>query len=148
MPSPRAIDLGHVADCLRRIRKADGYSTDAGLLVTLEPAPKLAEDDAPFVTVVWSRQTRPTDPALARVKRLTNVDIVAKVPAHYDEAQEQLDLIVQDIEDALRAQQYRFPTGYEFPQYQSAVPLIADPAAGWVGAVVSVTGHIPIHTNP
>ena len=135
--------LGHVADCLRRIRKADGYNTDAGALVTLEPAPKLASDAA-FITVVWSRQVRATDQAVVRVSRSTTVDIIAKVPAAFTDAQGALDEIVADIEQALVDQQYRFPVGYQFPQYQSAEPLAAAAADGWVGVVVTVAGHIPI----
>lgn len=145
MPSPRATYLSTIADCLRRITQANGYATNAGALVTLEPAPALAEDEAPFVTAVWSRQQRPAEPAVARTHRATTVDIVAKVPARFDAAQHQLDLIVGDIERALQDQQFRFPNGYQFPQYQSAEPLAAAAAAGWVGAVITVTGNIPIH---
>lgn len=144
MPSPRAIYLAALADCLRRIQKADGYATDAGQLVTLEPAPKLSEDDAAFIAVVWSRQQRSPEAAVTRTHRATTVDIVAKVPASFNDAQHQLDLIVQDIERALANQQFRFPAGYQFPQYQSAEPLAAAAAAGWVGVVVTVTGNIPI----
>jgi len=141
--SPRKVYLGHIADCLRRITKAAGYNTDAGALVTLEPAPKVA-DDAAFVTVVWEGQARATDAAVARTHRATTVNIVAKVPATFTNAQSVLDAITQDIEQALADQQYRFPTGYQFPQYQSARPEAAAAADGWVAVVVVVTGHIPI----
>lgn len=141
--SPRKVYLSALADCLRRIRKADGYATDAGEMVTLEPAPKLA-DNAPFITPVWSRQARATDPAVLRTTRATTVDIIAKVPAVYTRAQEALDEIVADIERALEDQRFRFPVGYQFPQYQSAEPIAAAAADGWVGVVVTVAGHIPI----
>lgn len=141
--SPRKVYLGHIAECLKQIRKSDGYNTNAGATVTLEPGPKLA-DDAAFVTVVWSRQARATEPAVVRVARATTVDIVAKVPAKFTTAQEMLDAIVSDIELALDKQQYRFPVGYQSPQYQSAEPLAAAAADGWVGVVVTVAGHIPI----
>lgn len=141
--SPRKVYLGHVAACLQQIQKALGYNTDGGLLVTLEPTPKVAADDA-FIAVVWSRQSRATDPAVVRVARSTTVDIIAKVPASFNDAQETLDAIVADIEHALADQQYRFPVGYQFPQYQSAEPLAAAAADGWVGVVVTVAGHIPI----
>lgn len=143
--SPRKIYLGHIADCLRRIRASAGYNTDAGLAVTLEPVPAVTEDGKPVLAPVWERQARPTDPAAARTKRLTTVAIFAKLPAAYDRAQHVLDLIVQDVEACLRDQQFRFPPGYDFPQYQSAEPIAASAAAGWVGAVITVTGHIPIH---
>ncbi|NLA67367.1 MAG: hypothetical protein GX856_03815 [Gammaproteobacteria bacterium] len=145
MSSPRAIYLAAIADCLRRIRASSGYNTDAGLAVTLEPAPVVSEDGKPVLSPVWERQARATDPA-ARNKRMTTVAILAKVPAAYGNAQGVLDMIVQDVETCLRDQQFRFPAGYDFPQYQSAEPIAASAAAGWVGAVITVSGHIPIHS--
>lgn len=143
MPSPRALYLGHIADCLKRIKKTDGYNTDAGSSVTLEPAPNVASD-ADFITVVWARQARGDSDATRRTHRLTTVDIVAKVAARYDDAQARLDDIVSDIETALTDQQFRYPVGYQAPQYLSAEPLAAAAADGWVGAIVTVAGHIPI----
>lgn len=143
MSSPRAIYLGHIADCLKRIRTADGYNTDAGATVTLEPTPKVASD-ADFVAVVWSRQARGDSDATRRTHRLTTVDVVAKVSTRYDNAQGRLDAIVSDIERALADQQFRYPVGYQAPQYQSAEPLAAAAADGWVGVIVTVAGHIPI----
>lgn len=145
MASPRAIYLAAVADCLRRIQQAGGYNTNAGDDVTLEPMPRLAEEDTPFIAAVWSRQVRATEPAVVRTHRATTIDIVARVPASMQDAQGRLDMIVQDIETALARQEFRFPNGYQFPQYQSAEPLVAPPGAGWIGAQVTVAGNIPIH---
>lgn len=146
MASPRAIYLDAVADCMRQILQSGGYNTNAGQTVTLEPTPKLAESDEPFIAVVWSRQVRATEPAVVRTHRATTVDIVARVPAQLTDARERLDLIVQDIESALARQEVRFPVGYQFPVYQSAEPLLAPAGAGWVGVQVTVAGNIPIHS--
>lgn len=143
MASPRTVLLEAVRDCLARIQVADGYNTDAGSAMTLEPAPQLASDAA-FITVVWSRQQRATDAAVVRTHRLTTIDVVAKVPAQLGDAQEILDAIVADIEQAMADQQYRYPVGYEFPKYQSAEPLAANVTAGWIGTVVTYSSHIPI----
>lgn len=143
MPSPRATLLAAVAACLQRIAVVDGYNTDAGQAVTLEPGPKLG-DDAAFIAPVWSRQQRATQAAVERTHRLTTIDIVAKVPAHLEQAQEVLDAIVADIEAAMADQQFRYPHSYEFPKYQAAEPLAAQVTAGWIGAVVTYTSHIPI----
>jgi hypothetical protein len=143
MPSPRDVLLSAMADCLKRIKKADGYNTNAGLKVTREPAPKLAHDDE-FLTVVWSAQARPQDPAASTTKRLTTVDVVAKVPAALPKAQETLDEIVSDIELAMADQSFRYPAGYQVPQYQGAAPLRDGPAAGWVAVAITYTSHIPI----
>ena len=40
--SPRATWLGAIAACLQGIKKVDGYNTDAGLTVTLEPLAPVA----------------------------------------------------------------------------------------------------------
>lgn len=143
MASPRRVLLDAFVACLGRIQVADGYNTDAGSAVTLEPAPMLASDSA-FITPVWARQQRASDPALVRTHRLTTVDVMAKVPAQLANAQEVLDAIVADIERAMDEQQFRFPHRYEFPKYQSAEPLAASVTAGWIGAVVTYTSHIPI----
>lgn len=142
MPSPRDTYLKAVVECLQQIRTSNGFLTDIGANVTREPAPKVA-DDAEFVTVVWGRQDRPADPGLARTSRLTTLQIMAKVPAGLDDAQERIDQVLSDIERALDGQLTRFPTGYQFPQYQSAEPLNGAAADGWAGVVVTATGHIP-----
>ncbi len=144
MPSPRATYLAAFQTILSRITQANGFQTDAGLLFSLEPAPALAEDDTPFITAVWSRQARPTEVARVRTHRLTTIDVVARLPTTYKDAQETLDLIVADIEAAFQGQQPLFPVGYEFPQYQSAAPLPAAAASGVCGVVVTYAGHIPI----
>lgn len=132
-----------IAACLRRIAPDAGYRTDLGARVELEPAPALVSDDA-FVTVVWSRQTRAEDRAVQRTHRATTFDVVAKVPADMDNAQDVLDAIVSDIEQAMADQAFRYPQGYAVPQYQSAEPLAAHFGAGWIGATVSYVSNIPI----
>lgn len=144
MSSPRATWLTAIAACLQRIKKADGYNTDAGAMVTLEPHPVLGEASTAQVGVVWVRQERAQQDAARRTHRLTTARIVAYLPATYSARQEALDDIVTDIETALADQQFRFPNGYEFPKYQSAEPVVSAPADGWVAAVITVTGHIPI----
>lgn len=144
MSSPRATWLAAIAACLQRIKKVDGYLTDAGAAVTLEPHPVLGEATAAEVGVIWTRQERPQQDATRRTHRLTTARIVAYLPASYTARQDVLDDVVTDIETALADQQFRFPAGYEFPKYQSAEPVVSAPADGWVAAVITVTGHIPI----
>ena len=144
MASPRKILLEAVRDCLQRIKTVDGYQTDAGNAVTLEPAPVLAEDDKAFISPIWARQAVPTEPAVLRTHRLTTFQVLAKLPARVTEAQAKLDAMVSDIEQAMADQQFRYPPTYSFPKYQSAEPLAAEIAAGWVGVVITYTSTIPI----
>lgn len=143
MPSPRQLLLEAVAQCLQRITEAGGYRTNAGQWVTLEPAPKLAEEREAFVAVTWSRQQRSAEPAVRNTHRLTTLEVIAKIPATIANVQERLDAITADIEDAMADQQFRYPPGYQHPQYESAEPLAAAFTAGWVGVVITYTSHIP-----
>lgn len=143
MASPRETMRAAMVECLQRIQVADGYNTDAGDDVTLEPAPVVSEEKSEFITVVWSRQARPTQPAVMRTHRLTTFDVVAKLSTTLGNAQTRLDAIVSDIEAAMADQQFRYPKGYEFPQYQSTEPLAGAVTAGWIGAVLTYSSHIP-----
>lgn len=136
--------LEAVQTCLQRISQANGYATDAGALVTLEPAPVVAEDGNEFVAVVWNRQTRASDPALIRMYRLTELQIIAKVPATLQDAQARVDAIADDIERAMAERYADFPQRIQFPQYQSAEPFSGPITASWVGVTFTYTSHIPI----
>jgi hypothetical protein len=143
--SPREDLLSAFAALLGNILQVNGYLTNSGQAVTLEPTPVLAETAAEFVTVVWSRQQRATDPALVRTHRLTTVQVIAKVPAGLADAQARLDAITTDIEVAMDRRQTAFPAGYQYPQYQQAEPLVPQPhTAGWIGVSITYTSHIPI----
>lgn len=144
MSGPRRILLEAVQGALQRIRIADGYHTDIGLRVIVEPAPLKEEEAGDLVVVVWSRQERSSIPATQNIARLTTFQVIAKVPATLADSQERLDLMVDDIERAMADQQYRYPVGYRMPQYESAEPLAGKVSAGWIGVALTYTTHIPI----
>lgn len=132
-----------VIACLARITIANGYATDAGTIVTGEPG-QIGEEAIAALAVYVESQTRATEPAVVRTHRLTTVAIIAKVPAAQGNAQERLDLILDDVEKAMADQQFRYPHGISTPQYQSMQPVIAEPGKGWIGAVFRYTTHLPI----
>lgn len=145
MNSPRATLLLAIEDALKRITQANGYITNAGHTITREPAPVAGEAESEFVTVVWSRQDRANDVALVRTHRATTVQVIAKVAARMNNAQARLDDITTDIETAMADQQFRFPVGYQYPQYQSAEPLMPQQSTtGWIGVSIAYASHIPI----
>ena len=132
-----------MAGCLRRIAKANGYQTDAGLAVTLEPG-HIDDSAGAFIAVVIAAQARASDAAVRDTHRLTTVGVVAKVPAQQGNAQAALDAIVDDVERCMRDQQSRFPTGIAFPRYLDMQPIKPEAGMGWIGAVVQYQTHIPI----
>lgn len=143
--SPREDLLDAFATILGGITQVNGYLTDAGLAFSREPTPMLAENAGAFVTAVWIRQQRATVPALVRTHRLTTVQVIAKVPALLDDAQDRLDAITTDIEAAMEKQYQWFPKGHQYPQYQTAEPLVPQiHTAGWIGVSITYTSHIPI----
>jgi len=147
--SPRQELLAATEAALRRILMANGYNTDAGLHVTREPAPALAEDDAEFITVLWDQQERASEPSLQRTHRLTTISVVGKISARITEAQARLDALISDIEQAMADQQFRYPAGIQHPVYQVAKPLLPKQLnEGWVGVSITYTSHIPIRRTP
>lgn len=145
MASPRQVLLSATLDCLREILQADGYRTDAGNDVTDEPAPAAAaEKPNPFLSAVWIRQERATEPAVSRTHRLTTFRVVGQLPSDMDNAQERVDALTSDVERALDARPQHWPAGFSSPVYVSAEPLAAQPEAGYVGVAITYTSNIPI----
>ncbi len=142
--SPRQELLDAMRDSLQRILLASGYNTNVGTAVTLEPSPKLNDEVAEFVSAVWMQSARATDPALLRTHRLATVRVWAKVKATVANAQGRVDLLLDDVERAMADQQFRYPTGIEFPKFQTAEPMAGAVNDGWVGIAVDYASHIPI----
>ncbi len=132
-----------VAAILRRISTADGYQTDAGAAVTLEPA-QVDDTAVAVLGVLITKQERAVETALVRTHRLTNIGLLAKVPAAFDQAQARLDALVSDIERAMADQQTKYPLGIQYPQYVSMEPAAPEAGAGWIGALLTYQTHIPI----
>ncbi|NYH49431.1 hypothetical protein [Xanthomonas arboricola] len=143
MASPREGLRAAVGSCLQRISRANEYQTDAGASLTLEPG-QVDEDATAVLTVLVAKQQRASESALIRTHRLTTLVIVAKVPAPLDTAQSQLDALVSDIEMAMADQQFRYPSGIQFPQYVSMEPVKPEAGMSWIGALLTYQTHIPI----
>jgi hypothetical protein len=145
MASPRQLLLAAVRDCLQEILQADGYRTDAGQSVTLEPAPAAAsERPDPFLAVVWERQERPDEPAIARTHRKTTFRVIGKLPAQMTDAQERIDAMASDVEQALDRRPSRWPATFSAPVFVSSEPLAGAVEAGYVGVALTYTSNIPI----
>ncbi|ASK91874.1 MULTISPECIES: Clp protease/crotonase-like domain-containing protein [Xanthomonas] len=143
MASPRETLRAAVRDCLAQITVANGYATDAGLAVTLEPG-QVGDETLAVLAPLVTRQERASEQSQARTHRLTTLAVLAKVPADLGEAQARLDDLIADVERAMADKQARYPIGYQFPQYVAMEPAEAKAGMGWVGALITYQSHIPI----
>lgn len=132
--------------CLTRIRKANGFHTDAGLVATTEPEQRqdTSDDDRPDFTldVLLDKMQAPTDAALRGRGRLCVVAIVVKVPVGLADGEVRLHEVLEDIELALQDQRSRFPAGTDFPRFLSADSITPAKGVSWTGSVVRYTSHV------
>ena len=147
MRSARAALKTAVTACLVRILVAGDYHTNAGQYVTDEPG-QVDDSAQAVIAVVVEGDVRATEPAVARTHRLTTLAVVVKVPVKLGAAQDALDLVLADIEAAMADQQFRYPVGVTFPQYQSMTPITPEAGMAWIGAVLRYTSHTAIKPLP
>lgn len=91
---------------LRTVRKANGFRTDAGRDVRLEPA-QFEADAAPRITLYALTTVRPDD-ARGEGEREVTLVVEALVPVRFDNAQARIVETMADIEQALNG--LRLPT--------------------------------------
>lgn len=140
--TPRRRLLAAFETALKGITKANGFHHDLAGVITREPSQLDAEDVDAGLAVIWSDQKRAIDAAVVRTHRLTTVTVVVKVKTNDPEAT--IDLLADDIEQALHNRQTVWPAGFKAPEYQSTEPLRAPANSGWAGLAVTYTTHIPI----
>lgn len=128
--------------CLARIQSADGYFTDAGDHVALEPQ-QAPEDGAPLLVPMIESRARASNDAVVRTHRLVTVVVIAKVGDARDDAQQRLQELLDDVEQAMDGAQALFPRGYEFPKFVDTQPITPPDGMTWTGALVRYTSHIP-----
>lgn len=133
--------LGAVAECMQRIRVADGFNTDAGAFVTREPHQIQQNEADELIAVVMDGLGQP-DPALARLGTQVGVVVIAKVKTSLDMAQLRLHQLVDDILRAMDSQQGNFPGGTHYPRFVEA--RLIPPAEGmeWIGAEVRFSAQV------
>ena len=133
--------LGDVEACLQRITVANGYRTNAGLAVTLEPSRVPDTGDA-VIAVALGRLDPPDQPALARTHRKVSVLIVAKVAVDDPDDQARLHDLLADITAALDGQASSFGPGRSAPVFVSATPIPPEAGVKWLGLSVIYSAHV------
>jgi hypothetical protein len=128
--------------CLQSVQVANGYHTDAGRFVTLEPR-QIPESQSALIALAMDSRDRATDNAVSRTHRQVTVMVVAKVAADRSNAQESLHALIDDIEQAFELRHAEFPKGYQYPVFMDAKPVTPAEGMEWVGAQVRFTAVVP-----
>lgn len=144
--------LGRVVAMLGQIRVANGYRTDAGLLVTREPGQSELHDPARIV-VLMDALRAPEDPAMRKIGVQIVIGIVGQVPKGLDDAQLRMHQLADDIHRCMgnRALQVQhFAPGGEWPIPQFQESSVVPPAEGmnWIGAAARYTATLRLRSTP
>lgn len=147
MPKPVTFQLLEaVRACVRQIRRTDGYHTNAGAAVTLEPgqAQDTSDADRPdyLVDVIWLGSAPADDRALKDRAETMVVGVAVKMPADSNKEALRVHEIVADVRRAMSDQQARFPLGTDFPKYAGTELITPTQGLAWVGAVVRYTANV------
>lgn len=129
--------------CLARISTANGFFTNAGALVSIEPG-QIPADSAMALAVVLDSLTQNTDPN-GRVQQgsfTAELLVVIKVSIKQTEAQQRMHEAIDDVLRAFVGQQSLFPAGIVLPRFLESRPI--PPADGllWVGAELRFTAQL------
>lgn len=142
MTTPKTWDLiDAVKTCLQSVLIANGYHTDAGATVTLEPTQE-PNDSQPLLCVFLDGASQSPDPALRRVGQDVSIMVVGKVKAQQGSEQLTQHQILADIHMALAGQQKRFPLGGRFPVFEEAKFINRVEGLSWVGVAVRFSAQI------
>lgn len=144
--------LGRVATMLGNIRIANGYHTDAGLVVTREPA-QIELDDPARIVVMMDGVRAPEDPAMRKIGVQFVIAIVGQVPKSLDNTQLRMHQLNHDIHRCMadRALQVQhFAPGGEWPIPQFLESSVVPPAEGmnWIGAAARYTAALRLRLTP
>jgi hypothetical protein len=125
---------------LQTISVANGYHTDAGATVTLEPAPEWEEGRDYYVAPVLDTVGRSASPARRpRDARAATVAVLAMVKVSRADAQSLLHKLLFDLDKAFPSEQpamAQVQGGTRYPRYLSTEVLPRKEGSKWIGALV------------
>jgi hypothetical protein len=142
--------LQQIADVLAQIRTSNGYLTDLGAHVTLEPEQQQA-DDGQRLVVLQTSYGKPPLPATGRSHRAIGFHVIAQVPRARTDAQLRLHKAQADVDACLSNQDLlrtHFPAGagngLPFPQLDDAAIASQVEGVDWVGVALRYTAVIRV----
>lgn len=146
MSTPKTWDLlAACQTCLQRISVANGFYTEAGATVTLEPGQVSPDADLTLAVVLDALSVSESDAGkYNQAFYQAGVLVFAKVGVQQTDAQIRLHELIADVRKAFMYQQATFPSGIQFPRFISATPI--PPAEGilWVGWEIRFTAQVPV----
>lgn len=143
MAEPTSLTLLKAMElCLQSIQVANGYHTDAGNYVTLEPH-QVPESQGALIALVIESKDAATAQAVRQTHRQVTAIAVIKVATDVDAAQERIHELMDDVEQAFERRHAVFPNGYTYPAFVDAKPITPAEGMAWVGAQVRFTSHVP-----
>lgn len=133
--------LGDFETCLKRITVANGFRTNAGLIVTREPS-RVPDTGQAVIGLVLGQLDPPAQRELARTHWQVTVAVVGKIAVENNDDQAQTHALLDDITRCFNGQQATFGSGRTFPTFVSATPLPPEAGVKWLGVRVLYTAHV------
>ena len=148
MTTPVYSYLQLIKTVLEEIRTSNGYETDLGVAVTLEPTQQLA-DVGQRIALLQTLYGPPSTPGLRHHARSIGFHVIAQVSRTYNDAQMRLHRAQSDIDlclsntDLLRT---KFQMGADRPFPNLDDSTIASNVEGmdWVGVALRYTAQLRI----
>jgi hypothetical protein len=143
MADPQAKQLLDACEAvLATVLVANGFYTDAGQVVTTEPA-QLSDDTAPALAlcVYLEGIERPADPAQRDHGWLVNLVVIGKRAHGANLAQQRQIELLADIERAM-TDRSAYPQGIQAPRFQEAKFINRVEGLPWVGVAIRYSAHI------
>ncbi len=144
--------IGRIVSLLGNITVSNGYYTNAGLVVTREPA-QIELDDPERIVVLLDSMRQPEDPAMRKIGLQLVVAIVGQVKKDLTNPQLRMHQLATDIHRAMGDHALRvahFAPGNEWPVPQFIESSVVPAAEGmnWIGAAARYTATVRLRSTP
>lgn len=142
MSTPKTWDLMLACQaCLVGISTANGYYTNAGATVSLEPG-QIPADAGLAVAVVMDNLRAVTDGVATNTLQSVEILVFAKVSTLQTDAQLRLHELIDDVKTAFINQQTLFAVGTTFPRLLTARPIPPQDGMLFVGVEMRFVSQI------
>lgn len=144
--------IGRIVALLGNITVANGFHTNAGLVVTREPA-QIELDDPARIVVLLDSMRQPEDPAMRKIGLQLVIAIVGQVTKGLDDSQLRMHQLAADIHRcmgtrSLQLQQFSPGPEWPIPQFIESSVVPAAEGMNWIGAAARYTATVRLRSTP